>query len=186
MKVPTFATLQPNIMRSFQSRMPDSVGQPSTSHYFSYSVWSPGTGRQETMLISFFFLKPDYPWDSWEEQESRDLFETSETNASSLLNQHGFLPKVGNGEKQYTHIEDLTFFFFFWGDGRSGVYSEKNNLLTEWGLFFSACCELWSRLLDRETDSPCWREEEGVQDLVSNTNQPQHNITPQSSMEAHT
>lgn len=63
------------------------------------------------MLISFFFLKPDYPWDSWEEQESRDLFETSETNASSLLNQHGFLPKVGNGEKQYTHIEDLTFFF---------------------------------------------------------------------------
>lgn len=59
-------------------------------------------------------------------------------------------------------------------------------LLTEWGLFFSACCELWSRLLDRETDSLYWQEERGDQDLVSNTNRPQHNTTPQGSMEANT
>ncbi|XP_076599491.1 uncharacterized protein LOC143328304 [Chaetodon auriga] len=42
------------------------------------------------------------------------------------------------------------------------------------------------RLLDRESDSVCWQEERGDHDLVSNTNQPQHNTTPQSSMEANT
>lgn len=43
----------------------------------------------------FCFVEPGCSRASREEQESRDLHATAETNASSLFSQHGFLPKVG-------------------------------------------------------------------------------------------
>lgn len=36
MKAPTFATLQPNFMRNFQSKMPDLVGQPLMVLFFVF------------------------------------------------------------------------------------------------------------------------------------------------------
>ncbi|XP_035462598.2 uncharacterized protein si:ch211-130h14.4 isoform X2 [Scophthalmus maximus] len=80
MKVPTFATLQPNIMRRFQSRMPDST-------------------------------TPEIP------EKSR---------------------------KAEIYLRRL----------------RQMHRLCLTNMAFS------QRLLDRETDSPCWREEEGVQDLM--------------------
>ncbi|XP_070834171.1 uncharacterized protein [Chaetodon trifascialis] len=100
MKVPTFATLQPNFMRNFQSKMPD-------------------------------LIIPEIP------EKSR----------------------------------------------KAEVYLSQLRQMRDLCLANMAFSQ---RLLDRESDSVCWQEERCDHDLVSNTNQPQHNTTPQSSMEANT
>lgn len=84
MKAPTFATLQPHFMRSFQGRMPDLIGQPS----FIITVW-PLT--EVNADVYYFVSITDYPRDSWDERESGDLLETAPTNAWPVFDKHGFL-----------------------------------------------------------------------------------------------
>lgn len=56
MKVPTFATLQPNFMRNFQSKLPDLVGQPLMLQH----VVAKHRTTDENPHV-YCFLKPDYP-----------------------------------------------------------------------------------------------------------------------------
>lgn len=61
MKAPTFATLQPNFMRNFQSKMPDLVSQPLMLPLLVTACGSPAQNNRGKYSCLLLFLKPDFP-----------------------------------------------------------------------------------------------------------------------------
>lgn len=57
MKAPTFATLQPNFMRNFQSKMPDLVCQPLTLPLLVTVCLEPSTTTEGNAHVFYFFTR---------------------------------------------------------------------------------------------------------------------------------
>lgn len=132
---------------------------------YSQTLW--GTSKTRYWVghfVSDALLKPNLP-----ERVEKNMFYMS-----------GVFPKVSDLHEIHQWMDNLTHLNIescVTFRTTEETLKKSFNCLLKWpGLFFSACCELASRLLDVETDSHCWSQQErGIQDLVSNTNQPQHN-----------